>query len=131
MPRTTAMRSEKSWSLLDPKPIVTYLAHHDDYIVHWNGIVIPHSMALCMAMEQFGIWPTPEMKTALESNYRTLYYAGAFDTRAWDTEVEESPIYPYLKRIMAKHLPKAIEGKDAKEVLGWFHYNRARKEEHV
>ena len=123
------MRSEQSWSLLDPKPVLFYVSKSDDYIVYWNGIVMPHSMALCMAMEQAcGIYPTPEMKTVLEQGYERLYYSNAFDTRAWDSKVEGSPLYPYLKRIMQDHLKKVIEDKDPKEVLSWFDYERARKE---
>jgi hypothetical protein len=125
------MRSEYSWSLLDPKPMLIYLDYHDDYIVVWNGVVMPHIMALCMAMELFGIFPTPEMKTAMESNYRKLYYANAFDTRSWDSQVTSNELYHYLKRIMGKHLIKTLENKKPQEVLSWFNYNRARKEEHV
>jgi hypothetical protein len=66
------MRSEHSWSLLDPKPVLRYVSHVDDYIVYWNGVVMPHSMALCMAMERLGIWPTPEMKMALEKTYEQI-----------------------------------------------------------
>mgnify|MGYP006292598023 CR=1 FL=1 len=122
------MRSEQTWSMLDPRPVLLYVDNVDDYIVYWNGIVMPHSMALCMAMEHFGIYSTPEMKTALEKNYKRLYYSNAFGTRAWDRKVENSPVFPYLKRLMADHLKKLVEGKDAKDVLGWFDYNKARKE---
>ncbi len=124
------MRSEQSWSLLDPKPVLFYVSKSDDYIVYWNGIVMPHKMALCMAMEHLcGIYPTPEMKTALEKDYERLYYANAFETRAWDSRVSSSPLYPYLKRIMNDHLNKMTEHNDAKTVLSWFDYKRARKEQ--
>ncbi len=124
------MRSEQSWSLLDPKPVLLYLSHLDEYIVYWNGIATTHSMALNLAMEYFGIYPTPEMKTALEQNYSKIYYANGFDTRAWDLKVASSPIYPYVKRLMTDHCKKLIEeqGRDISEVLGWFDYSRARKE---
>lgn len=122
------MRSEQSWSMLDPRPVLLYVEHVDDYIVYWNGVAMPHAMALCMAMEHYGIYATPEMKTALEKNYERLYYSNAFNTRAWDRMVDSSPIYPYLKRIMVDHLKKALENKDAKDVLGWFNYEKARKE---
>ena len=125
----TKMRSEQTWSLLDAKPVLLYLQHHDEYIVYWNGVVMPHSMALCMSMEFAGIYPTPEMKTAMEATYRKLYYAGAFNTRAWDLKVSESPVYPYLKRIMAEHFKGLMEDADPSVVLGWFDYNKARIEE--
>ena len=125
------MRSEQSWSLLDPKPIMLYLDTVDEYIVYWNGIVMSHTIALCLAMEHFGVWATPEMKTSMENTYQRIYYAGGFNTRAWDLKVSSSPVYPYLKRIMTDHLKKVIEGREAKDVLGWFDYSRARKEQNV
>lgn len=125
------MRSEQSWSLLDPKPVLMYVPAVDDYIVYWNGVVMPHAMALCMAMEHFGVWTTPEMKTALERNYAKIYYAHGFDTRAWDTVVSSgTPVYVYLRKVMKQHLAKVMEGRQGSEVLGWFNYNRARKEQH-
>lgn len=122
------MRSEQSWSLLDPKPVLLYVSNVDDYIVYWNGIAMTHSMALCMAMEHIGIYSTPEMKTALEKTYERLYYSNAFNTRAWDSRVGQSPVYPYLKRVMADHIKKTVEGKEAKDILGWFDYKKARKD---
>lgn len=121
------MRSEQSWSLLDPKPVLLYLNNLDEYIVYWNGIVMTHPMALCMAMEYVGIFPTPEMKSSLESHYKKIYYANGFDTRAWDRKVDSSPVYPYLKRIMAEHIKKLVENKEPKDILGWFAYKRARE----
>jgi cobalamin biosynthesis Co2+ chelatase CbiK len=110
------MRSEQSWSLLDPKPILLYLQNVDEYIVYWNGIVMTHSMALCVAMEFVGIYATPEMKSVLESNYRKIYYANGFETRAWDQKVESSPVYPYIKRIMHDHVKKVAENRDPKDI---------------
>jgi len=126
--RIIIMRSEQSWSLIDPKPVLLYLEHHDDYIVYWNGVVMPHNMALCMAMEYFGIYPTPEMKTAMEKNYEILYYAGAFNTRAWDSRVGCGPVYAYLKRIMKPHIEKLTENNNPNVVVGWFDYKKSRKE---
>ncbi len=125
------MRSEQAWSLLDPRPVLLYLSNLDDYIVYWNGVVMPHKMALCMAMEFAGIYPTPEMKTAMERNYDLIYYSNGFQTRAWDKKVQASPVYPYLKRIMQEHLSKVISGKEPNEILSWFDYKKARREDIV
>ena len=124
------MRSEQSWSLLDPKPVILYLSNLDEYIVYWNGIATTHLMALNLAMEYYGIFPTPEMKSAMEQNYSKIYYANGFDTRAWDLKVSSSPIYPYVKRLLAEHCKKVIDesGRDITEVLGWFDYSKARKD---
>jgi hypothetical protein len=122
------MRAEHSWSLLEPRPVLYYIDYVDDYIVYWNGIVMPHSMALCMIMEYLGIFPSPEMKMALEKTYTRLYYSNSFDTRAWDSKVENGYLYPYLKRIMAEHIKTLVEGRDPREILSWFDYNRSRRE---
>jgi len=122
------MRSEQSWSMIDPRPVLLYVENVDSYIVYWNGVAMTHTMALCMTMEHFGIYATPEMKTSLEKDYERVYYSNAFKTRAWDKMVAASPIYPYLKRIMTDHLKKVLVNKEAKEVLGWFNYTKARKE---
>ncbi len=124
------MRSEQSWSLLDPKPVMLYLSNLDEYIVYWNGIATTHLMALNLAIEYYGIFPTPEMKSAMEQNYSKIYYANGFDTRAWDLKVSSSPIYPYVKRLLAEHCKKVIDesGRDITEVLGWFDYSKARKD---
>lgn len=124
------MRSEQSWSLLDPKPVLLYLSNVDEYICYWNGIAMTHAMAMNMACEYFGIYPTPEMKTSMEKEYQRIYYANGFDTRAWDFKVSESPIYPYVKRLMLEHMNKVIRDQERSisEVLGWFSYSKARKE---
>ncbi len=127
------MRSEQSWSLLDPRPVLLYLPNLDEYIVYWNGIATTHLMAMNLALEHFGIFPTPEMKTAMEQNYNKIYYANGFDTRAWDLKVASSPIYPYIKRIMAQHTKNLIveQNKTINDVLDWFDYSRARQLDNV
>jgi len=85
------------------------------------------------ALERFGIFATPEMKTAMEVEYRRIYYANGFQTRAWDLKVAEAPIYNYVRRLLKEHLDKTISEskRDIGEVLGWFDYSRARKEQNV
>ncbi len=124
------MRSEQSWSLLNPKPVLLYLPNVDECICYWNGIAMTHAMAMNMACEYFGIYPTPEMKTAMEKEYKQIYYSNGFATRAWDFKVSESPIYPYVKRLLLEHMNKVIkeQNRDITEVLGWFSYDKARKE---
>ncbi len=127
--RIMKMRSEQSWSLLDPKPVLLYLNNLDEYIVYWNGIATTHLMALNLAMEYYGIFPTPEMKSSMEQNYSKIYYSHGFDTRAWDLMVSSSPIYPYTKRLLADHCKNLIaeSDRDISEVLSWFDYKRARQ----
>lgn len=124
------MRSEHSWSLLDPKPVIAYLENLDEYIVYWNGIAMTHSIALCLATEYMGIYPTPEMREVINDNHRKVYYAGGFETRDWNHIFESTKdIYNYIRRVMAEHLENLLEDRDPKEVLGWFSYDKARIEQ--
>ncbi len=65
----------------------------------------------------------------MEKDYERIYYANGFDTRAWDLKVSSGPVYPYLKRIMQDHVRKVLEGREAREVLGWFDYKKARSQQ--
>lgn len=121
------MRAERTWSLLDTRPVLLYLQHHDEYIVYWNGFAMTHSQALCMTMERIGIYPTPEMKLAMQRTFEKLYYAGAFETRAWDDRLKGSGmVYDWQKYKMAEHIKKATEGKEPTELISWFDYSKAR-----
>ena len=118
--------SELSWSLLDPRPVLKYIEECDEYIVYWNGAVMPHLMALNLAMEEFGIYPSPSMKLNLTNNYKKIYYSDGFGTRAWDNIAATGNPYNYLKRYMYDHIHNTIEKYAKSDVLGWFNYNRAR-----
>ena len=121
--------AEKTWSLLDPRPVLKYLKHHDEYIVYWNGWAMTHSQALCLTMEIIGIYPTPEMKKAMQHTFEKLYFAEAFETRAWDDRVTGyETIYEFQKRSMKDHIAKAVADKDPKELIAWFDYSRARRD---
>lgn len=125
------MRAEQTWSLLDPRPIILYLDHLDEYIVYWNGMAMTHSQALCMTMERIGIYATPEMKSAMQSTFERIYYANGFGTRAWDDKVKSTQqVYEWQKYKMKEHITKVVKDKNPAEILEWFNYNRSRKEEH-
>jgi hypothetical protein len=123
------MSAEKSWSVLDPRPVLKYIPHCDDYIVYWNGVVMPHKMALCIAGTLLNIFPTPEMKMAMQENYVKLYYANAFGTLGeWDHMIREhTMMYNLLQRFMNSHLEalKQRTNLTGQEILGWFDYSRA------
>lgn len=123
------MRSSHSWSLLNPRPCLIYLQKHDEYIVYWNGIVMPHSMALSMSMEKFGIYPSMSMKAAMIANYHRLYYANAFETREWDQIVNSESLYSYLRNLMHPHIFPLIEASNREDVIRWFDYSKAIIEE--
>lgn len=122
------MRFEYNWSVLDPRPVLVYLPHYDDYIVYWNGIAMPHSMALCMAMDAIGVFSTPLMKLAVEKDYRRLYYAGALNTLIPTNAHPATMNYYNMSKLMKEHIFKVTENKDPKEILNWFDYAKANRE---
>ncbi len=145
--------SEYSWSLLDPKPILKYVEHCDEYIVYWNGVEMSHLMALNFAMESYSIFATPHMRKMITLNYEKIYYANGFGHRDWDsivhttsvihnfrtgetTELDEgkdrtagsySKVYRYLSRLMYPHIKKLSKNITCAEMLGLFNYDRARR----
>lgn len=120
------MSAEKAWSLLDTRPVLKYVPQCDDYIVYWNGIVMPHKMALCLAGRLINVYPTPEMKIVLEENYLKLYYANAFGSLGkWDHLVTNRSMYSVVANHMMNHLNELQQRNiSGAEVLGWFNYNR-------
>jgi hypothetical protein len=123
------MRSEQSWSTLDPKPVILYLPILDEYIVYWNGLAMTHSQALCMAMTTVGIYPTPEMKAVMQADYERVYYAEGFGHRNWDHIVKNEPsIYQWLLNRFnrSKHLQECTKNRQPSEILSWFDLSRAR-----
>ena len=127
---TFETQPERSWSLIDPRPVQRYLPELDEYIVYWDGFVMTHAQALCMTMAKFGVYPTPEMKIAMKKQYERIYYAGGFGTRAWDAIVEgyhhDSSTYSYLNRAMTDHVTKCIDTYPPGIVLSWFDHDKAR-----
>jgi len=122
------MREEYTWSLVDPKPILVYLEHYDAYIVYWNGIVMTHNQALCLAMEiSCGNYITPEMKKKLQENFLKLYYSNAFGRRDWDDIIEcYSYSYDFQKKKLIEHVKSLIKDMLPSDVLSWFDYKNAR-----
>jgi hypothetical protein len=121
------MHSEKTWSQLDPKPVLLYLPKLDEYIVYWNTVAMTHSQALCIAMTVAGIYPTPQQKLAMQETYLKIYHAGGFGEKRWDHIVESSlEVYTYLYKKMRLHLIECTKNVPVSEILQWFEYDRAR-----
>ena len=119
---------EYAWSLISPLPVMVFLPKHDDYIVYWNGAVMPHLLAMNLAMKNFGIFPSPSVRTAIEENYKKLYYADAFGNRQWDTflDSEGYSVFRYMNSVMHRHIHTTLENKTPMEVLDWFNYKHAK-----
>ena len=62
-----------SWSQLDPKPVLLYVKEYDNTLVAWNGVLMTKVVALNLAIEQFGKYPTPKMKNEMFKTYKQLY----------------------------------------------------------
>lgn len=119
---------EYQWSLISPFPVLKYLPKHDEYIVYWNGIVMPHIIALNIAMNKLGIFVSYHVYESMEATYNKLYYAGAFGDRQWDFYLgnEDRRIITYLNSIMNEHATNVVKGNTPAEVLSWFNYKNAK-----
>ena len=113
-----------SWSLLDPKPVLLYVKEYDNTLVAWNGVLMTKVVALNMAIEEFGKWPTPKMKQEMFKTYKQLYITGFFGKQDWDSffGVSADNLFSYLRKLNKAHLTKVSKGKKISEVLGWFKY---------
>lgn len=119
-------KAEHSWSMLDAKPVLMYLQKHDEYIVMWNGAIMPYAHALCIAGEQLGIYTSPSMRDAMNSTFFKLYHAGAFGEQHWDQIVEGNRTFTYLRGFMFDHVDKLSKISTGTEILGWFDFSNAR-----
>lgn len=117
---------ERTWSLLDPRPVLVYLEQHDEYIVFWNGWSMTQSQAHYMALRHVNVYPNQEIREAMQKTYERLYYAGAFDTRDWDHIVRSSNSFDFILKYMKPHLEKHCWNREAKEIFSWFVPSRAR-----
>lgn len=64
-------------SLLGPRPVVALVKEHNEYIVFWNGIIMPYAAAMYLALEGGNIYPTPQVKSCLGNAFRRLRFSGA------------------------------------------------------
>jgi len=113
-----------SWSQLDPKPVLLYVKEYDNTLVAWNGVLMTKVVALNLAIEQFGKYPTPKMKNEMFKTYKQLYITGFFGEQNWDSFFEGSAdnLFLYVRKLNKEHLMKLVKGKKITEVLGWFKY---------
>jgi len=113
-----------SWSQLDPKPVLLYIKEYDNTLVAWNGVLMTKVVALNLAIEQFGKYPTPKMKNEMFKTYKQLYITGFFGEQNWDSFFEGSAdnLFLYVRKLNKEHLMKLVKGKKITEVLGWFKY---------
>ena len=118
--------AELSWSKLDARPVIMYLPEQDDYMVAWNGVILPFVHAQCMAFEWVGVWVGSSVQDALNHRYQELYFAGAFGSRQWDDIALENNTYNFLKRYLIKHLEENMPKHTRKQIVEWFNLKNAR-----
>lgn len=126
--------SEYVWSKFDNKPILKYLPELDSYIVFWNGIVLSHKLALCIAAAQLlHQYPTPSMRRKAAEDHKKLYLANAFgnaghDSWKWIIESGHDTIYRKAAEYMSEHT-RILDNKNIspKEIFSWFLYEKAAK----
>lgn len=112
-----------AWSQLSASPVLLYVERYDDTLVAWNGILMNKVVALNFAIEAFGKYPTPKMKTAMFNEYKRLYMTGFFGDQNWDSFFNSGTadnFFMYLRKVNQEHLVKITKGKKITEILSWF-----------
>ena len=116
-----------TWSLLDPKPQFEYHSPCDVMLCYWRGIVMTRGQALALAMERFGIWPTPQQRLRLHEEYTRACRAGALGDVKWRHAVDSGDALVYLRRLLNEDAVKQLEDRyTAREVLLWFTRSQIR-----
>ena len=111
----------ETFSLLDHKPVLIYNDTYDDWFACWQGVRMTGRQAFVIASELlYSARITPEMRYNLETHFKSLYYANAFNTRQWDNVVETMETTNVQRSILTRRLNKQQVTFDKTEVLGWF-----------
>ena len=121
--------ADKAWSLISPLPVVRYLPKYDEYVVTWNGALMPHIIAFNIAMRQYGAFQSPSVQQAMEKTYYKLYNSGAFeDMFEWTTPNADTGLtaVKYLNKLMHNFAMETVKGKTPFEVFDWFNYKNAK-----
>lgn len=125
----------QAWSLLDPKPVISYCKKSDIFLVWWNGYGMTHKSALCSASTYFFRMPvTPKMKKTVFDEFNIAYSAGAFGCEDWGVEHFTAQSYhTYITSKITKHcndkLPYDQFKNNPATVLSWFDKRNASYEE--
>lgn len=94
-------------SLLDPKPVVALVKEHNEYIVFWNGIIMPYAAALYLAVEGGNIYPPPQAKSCIRDAFRRLRFSGALakeNKPRTDCDVSSWFVMDGYKSLMRVHM---------------------------
>jgi len=111
-----------AWSKLSANPVCIYLEKYDDTLVVWNGVLMTKLLALNLAIEIYGKYPSPTVKAGIFKSYEQLYITGFFGKQNWDSFFENPAdgFFGYMRTLNNAHLQKVTKGKKISEVLLWF-----------
>ena len=113
MPLHKDLEAMTSWGIIGDIPQMIYMPQYDVHLVQWGDFVTTQKMALAIAMEQYQIWTTPAMATAIKDEYKMLYWSGAFgDDLNWD-ELVEDRILSYSRKKLGKLAKKVVKMPEA------------------
>lgn len=111
-----------AWSQIDKRPVLLHVSEYDETLVAWNGVLMNQLVAMNVAIEQFGKYPTPKMKDEMFIRYKQLYMTGFFGEQNWDSFFNDKPdnFFMYIRKVNKDHLFKQCKDTKISEVLGWF-----------
>lgn len=71
----TNFEKYKSWSLIDPKPVILYSDYHGEYLAMWNGMLITYSAAYALMVYCLsGIYINPVMKKCIWNDSKRILF---------------------------------------------------------
>ena len=134
---TMTMRSEASWSLLDPRPVCFYDQEYDAHLVYWNGVLMTRTYAVMIYSNLWlNMYATRSMKKSAWEEYNRVYRSGGFRTREWDSIVDsfdENNFHNQLINFINKgkkhsdlFLNRLRSQYTAQEALSWFFPGKER-----
>ena len=119
-------------SLLGPRPVVARVVEFDEYVVFWNGIVMPYAAALYIATRSGNVYPTPNVTKHIDESFRRLRFTGAM--RKGNVDVKHSrgvisipnAVSGY-ERVMRPHLAKMLANHTTSQLFAVLDIDKAHE----
>ncbi len=123
------MRSEAAWSYLDARPVHLYDPKFDAHLTYWNGVAMTKTYALIIySLVWLKTNPTITMKKFAWEEYNRIYRSGGFNTREWDSILNNIYNYNFHNHLIqfilkkdSKFFNRLSEQYTAKQALEWFY----------
>lgn len=119
-------------SLLGPRPIVARVVEHDEYVVFWNGIIMPYAAALYIATRSGNVYPTPNVTKHIDNSFRRLRHTGALRKGKLDINRDRGIIstpntVSGYEKVMRPHLAKMMQNHTTTQLFAMLDIDKAHE----